>query len=209
MRSKPTFVGNQQARSKNGSAPASAMILRKKGGEITKAIESARSSEIAIRQKYIGTAVGCGWPSAPMEVTYNPTFQAVVMIKPCCVSETTALAHKVRGVLFRRYPRLWKVIGRVEPASLVGFASSRYDLLATPLVHRNLLPSSSRGLRVCIRSGPHSSIERTHSIIFWCTSIQSSDTARKKLQPPIALGLGPCRFCSRLSHSHLLHREGA
>ena len=69
---KTDLCGNQQARSKNGSAPASAMILRKKGGEITKAIESARSSEIAISQKCIGTAVGGGWSSAPKEVTYNP-----------------------------------------------------------------------------------------------------------------------------------------
>ena len=49
----PTFVGNQQAKSKKKSALANAMTRRVKGGAITKAIESARSPEFAIRQKYI------------------------------------------------------------------------------------------------------------------------------------------------------------
>ena len=60
-RSNPTFAGNQQAKSKKNSALANAMIRRVKGGAITKAIESARSSEFAIRQKYIRVpgASGC------------------------------------------------------------------------------------------------------------------------------------------------------
>jgi hypothetical protein len=54
---KSDLCGNQQAMSKKKSAPPSAMNRRMKGGAITKAIESTRSSEIAIRQKYIGVTI--------------------------------------------------------------------------------------------------------------------------------------------------------
>jgi hypothetical protein len=53
-------------------------------GAITKAIESARFSEIAIRQKYIGTAVGVDGPPCQRKLPITRLFRQFAGSLPDC-----------------------------------------------------------------------------------------------------------------------------
>src|ERR1700722_8011680 len=130
------------------------------------------------------------------------------MIKPGYVSETTFLANKMPPVLPCGHILRRENIGRSRPAHLVGVTSGWNDLFATPVVHRDLLSSSRRDIWIRIRTHPDPPLTGTYCIVPCGISIQGSRPARDDVQPSLALGLGPCRICSRVSSAHLSNRKG-
>lgn len=126
-------------------------------------------------------------PEGHGQLTDNPTLQAIremlasgvrlgvqdrlAMMIPGYASATTFVANKVPAVLPSGDIHRRTTFGLFKPAYLVGVTSKWNDPLATPSVHRELLLTPGRNIRIRSRFGPHPAIANIFSIVLWRSSI--------------------------------------